>query len=123
MFTSWFKVLEVGNSDITYKYKKELAEFKIPQLSGNSHIYFNIAKALELNPKIKRLGLVFFMGIGDYFYATNFIEILRKEYPVLIEQIPKGLWGGKSWKPIVDEKHLDNCISYIRRHQHDNTKL
>mgnify|MGYP000053699482 FL=1 len=81
---SWFKVLEWDNTDITYKYKKELAEFKIPQLKGNSHIYFNIAKALELNPKIKRLGLVFFMGIGDYFYATNFIEILKKEYPNLI---------------------------------------
>lgn len=84
MFTSWFKVLEFGNTDITYKYKKELAEFKIPQLNGNSHIYFNIAKAQELNPKIKRIGLVFFMGIGDYFYATNFIEILKKEYPNLI---------------------------------------
>ncbi len=84
VLTSWFRVLEWDNTDITYKYKKELAEFKIPQLNGNSHIYFNIAKVLELNSKIKRLGLVFFMGIGDYFYATNFIEILKKEYPDLI---------------------------------------
>lgn len=50
-------------------------------------------------------------------------RLLRKEFPVLIEQVPKGLWGGRSWEPIVDEKHLNNCISYIRRHRPDNTKI
>ena len=28
-----------------------------------------------------------------------------------LEQIPKGLWGGKSFEPIVDKNHLNNCIS------------
>lgn len=60
--------------------------------------------------------------VGQLLFGTS-SRLLRKEIPILVEQIPKGLWGGKSWKPIVDEKHLDNCISYIRRHQHDNTKL
>lgn len=49
-------------------------------------------------------------------------RVMRKEFPILVEQVSKGLWGGNSWEPIVDKKHLDNCISYIRRHQPDNTK-
>ena len=35
----------------------------------------------------------------------------------------KRFMGGKSFEPIVDKNHLDNCISYIRRHQPDNTKI
>ena len=63
--------------------------------------------------------------VGQLLFGASSISsrLLRKEYPVLIEQIPKGLWEGKSCKSIVDEKHFDNCISYIRRHQPDNTKL
>lgn len=50
-------------------------------------------------------------------------RLIRKEYHILVEQVPKGLWGGKSWEPIVDKSHLDNCVSYIKRHKPDNTKL
>lgn len=50
-------------------------------------------------------------------------RLLRKEFPILVEQIPKGLWDGTSWEPIADKRHLDNCISYIKRHQPDNTKV
>ena len=50
-------------------------------------------------------------------------RLLRKEFPILVERIPKGLWGGTSWEPIADKSHLDNCISYIKRHQPDNTKV
>ena len=60
--------------------------------------------------------------VGQLLFGAS-SRLLRKEFPILVEQIPKGLWGGKSWKPIVDEKHLDNCILYIRRHQPDNTKV
>ena len=60
--------------------------------------------------------------VGQLLFGAS-SRILRKEFPVLVEQIPKGLWGGKSFEPIVDKNHLDNCISYIRRHQPDNTKI
>ena len=50
-------------------------------------------------------------------------RIMRKEYPELLSLNRQSLWGGKSAKPIVDETHLQNCISYIRRHQPDNTKI
>lgn len=60
--------------------------------------------------------------IGQLLFGAS-SRIIRKEYPVLVEQVPKGLWGGKSWEPIADKKHLDNCISYIKRHQPDNTKV
>lgn len=48
---------------------------------------------------------------------------MRKEFPILIEQARKGLWGGKSYRAITDEEHLSNAVSYIRRHQPDNTKI
>lgn len=50
-------------------------------------------------------------------------RILRKEFPILVEMSEKSLWGGKSCEAIKDEKHLKNCISYIHRHQPDNTKV
>lgn len=60
--------------------------------------------------------------VGQLLFGTS-SRLIRKEYPILVEQVPKGLWGGKSWEPIVDKSHLDNCISYIKRHQPDNTKV
>lgn len=60
--------------------------------------------------------------VGQLLFGVS-SRLLRKEFPILVERIPKGLWGGKSCEPIVDKKHLDNCMSYIRRHQPDNTKV
>lgn len=60
--------------------------------------------------------------VGQLLFGAS-SRLIRKEYPILVEQVPKGLWGGRSWEPIVDEKHLNNCISYIRRHRPDNTKV
>ena len=48
---------------------------------------------------------------------------IRKEYPDLVNLHPGSLWGGKSCLPIKDETHLRNSISYIARHQPDNTKI
>jgi hypothetical protein len=48
---------------------------------------------------------------------------MRQEYPILVEEIPAALWGGKSWAAIKDENHLKRCISYIQRHLPDNTKI
>lgn len=83
VFTSrWYVIYDAHGKDITdrceWKYKHT-----IPTLPDdrNAHICMNINKALQLNPKIKKIALVFFMGIGDYFYATNFIKLLKEKYP------------------------------------------
>ncbi len=55
------------------------------------------------------------------FSATS--RLIRSEYSILVEEVQDGLWGGKSWEAIKDEKHLNNCVSYIQRHQPDNTKI
>lgn len=60
--------------------------------------------------------------VGQILFGAS-SRLLRKEFPILIEKIPKGLWGGKSCEPIKDINHLNNCISYIKRHQPDNTKI
>ncbi|MBR6537374.1 MAG: IS200/IS605 family transposase [Lachnospiraceae bacterium] len=60
--------------------------------------------------------------VGQMLFGTS-SRLIRKEFPILVEQVEKGLWGGKSWEPIKDEDHLKNCISYIQRHQPDNTKV
>ena len=57
-------------------------DMHLPKI-GRGHIYFDIEKALKCFPHIKRIGLVFFMGVGDYFYATQFIKILHDTYPQL----------------------------------------
>ena len=49
-------------------------------------------------------------------------RIMRKDYISLKKEMPR-LWGGKSCTFIQDENHLQNTISYIKRHQPDNTKL
>ena len=60
--------------------------------------------------------------VGQTLFGAS-SRMIRKEFPTLVEQVEKGLWGGKAFEPIKDEEHLKNCISYIRRHQPDNTKV
>lgn len=60
--------------------------------------------------------------IGQVLWGASSRQ-LRKEFPCLVEEAQKGLWGGRSWEAIKDEKHLINCRSYIERHRPDNTKL
>jgi hypothetical protein len=58
----------------------DIKDLEIPFIPTNSHIYFYIDRILKQNPNIKRIGLVFFMGIGDYFYSTTFIEHFKSLY-------------------------------------------
>ena len=60
--------------------------------------------------------------VGQSLFAVS-SRLMRKEFPILVEQVEKGLWGGKSCTPIKNEEHLENCISYIQRHRPDNTKV
>lgn len=77
---------------------------------ANNHVHILVKTIAE----ISKVGQVIF-GASS--------RMLRKEYPVLVEQEPKGLWGGTGCRAIKDQEHLENCKSYIRRHQPDNTKI
>lgn len=75
--SNWWSIFSSDMSEkVTYGKTK-----RIPPLPPNGHIVFDLSKALNLFPEIKRFGLVFFMGMGDYFYATNFIRLLHHTYP------------------------------------------
>ncbi len=52
-------------------------------LYRHEHVYYDFEKALAVNPQVKGLALIFFMGIGDYLYATPMIEALKQKYPQL----------------------------------------
>ena len=80
----WYKIVDGAKKDITLsshqKYKNT-----IPSLPDDrqAHIFLNMDELLRQRAEIKRIALVFFMGIGDYFYATNFIALLKNKYPQL----------------------------------------
>jgi hypothetical protein len=80
---TWIKIKTFSGRDITNDFPEYINNFKIPPIPHGGQAYFNIDKALEIKPNLKRLALVFFMGIGDYFYSTNFISLLKKTYPAL----------------------------------------
>lgn len=49
----------------------------------HEHVYYNLDNALAVNPNIKGFAFIFFMGIGDYLYATPVLEALKKKYPTI----------------------------------------
>lgn len=52
-------------------------------LYRHEQVYYNLDNALAANLKVKGIALIFFMGIGDYLYATPMLEALKKKYPLL----------------------------------------
>lgn len=52
-------------------------------LYRHEHVYYNVDAALQANPRVRGLALVFFMGIGDYLYTTPMLEALKQKYPQL----------------------------------------
>lgn len=77
---TWYQIVD-HVSEEQLNYISDVEPMHLPELPKDKIFIFDIDKALKLFPQIKRFGLVFFMGIGDYFYATNFIEKLKIKYP------------------------------------------
>ena len=50
-------------------------------LYRHEHVYYNLENALAANLKVKGIALIFFMGIGDYLYATPMLSALKKQFP------------------------------------------
>ena len=75
-----------------------------------NHIHVLIKTSIEISK------------IGQVIWGAS-SRIIRKEYPILVQEVESGLWGGKSWNAIKDQEHFENCKLYIRRHKPDNTKM
>ena len=75
----WIKVEDRKHIDITDKYEQTIKSYRVPKIPFGGYIKFDVAQALKQNPDFKRIGLVVFNGIGDYFLCTAFIEDLKKQ--------------------------------------------
>lgn len=84
----WYFIVDRDGNDVTVLTAKD--KKKIPQLPPDGHVYMNIDRALKLYPNTNKFALVFYMGIGDYFWITPFIKMLKKKYP----QIDFEAWVG-----------------------------
>ena len=80
---SWLNVLDSSGKDISLKYALSINQYMVPKITPDQReeIYFHLENLLLPNSQFKRVGFVFFMGIGDYFYATNFLEMFHRKYP------------------------------------------
>lgn len=70
-------------------------------LYRHEHVYYDFDAALAANPKLRGLALVFFMGIGDYLYATPMIEALKAKYPRLSFHAHVGAQFDRNNSPLV----------------------
>jgi len=52
-------------------------------LYRKEHVFYSIDNALTVNPNLKGIALIFFMGIGDYLYTTPMLAALKQKYPSL----------------------------------------
>lgn len=94
--------------------RETLEQQEDTELIASTVAYNHIHVLVQTEDNLSRVRQVLFGRIS---------RILRQEYPELKEEAKDALWGGKSWEPIKDESHFKNAISYINRHQPDNTKL
>lgn len=76
----WLQVISPFGFDKTGKYVRTIQKFFVPKIPKRGDVYFYLDELLVPNSQFKRVGFVFFMGIGDYFYATNFLEIFHRKY-------------------------------------------
>lgn len=84
----------------TLPVNKEWYRIKRP-LYRHEHVYYNFDKALSVNPNVKGIALIFFMGIGDYLYTTPMIEALKKKYPHLPFHAHVGAQFDRNNSPLV----------------------
>lgn len=74
----------------------------------HEHVYYNLDNALAVNPAVKGIAWVFFMGIGDYLYATPVLEALKKKYPTLPFYGYVGEQFDRNNSPLVGKLLADN---------------
>ncbi len=91
-------------------------------LYRHEHVYYDFDKALAANPDLKGIALIFFMGIGDYLYATPMIEALKQKYPQLSFHAHVGAQFDRNNSPLVGKllesnPHIDK-VFYFNGYRH-----
>lgn len=86
-------------------------------LYRHEHVYYDFDKALAVNADLKGIALIFFMGIGDYLYATPMIEALKKKYPHLPFHAHVGAQFDRNNSPLVGKlletnPHIDRVFYF-----------
>lgn len=115
-FESWLTVIDREGHDITPQFRETVNAGRMPKLDCDDTVYFHIDPILKLFPQTRKLGLVFFMGIGDYVYAASALNDLKKAWPQL-EFV--GFVGSRSDNnnspPVYDLLKADPNFSEVRR--------
>lgn len=91
-------------------------------LYRHEHVYYDFDKALAVNPQVQGLALIFFMGIGDYLYATPMIAALKQKYPTLPFYAYVGAQFDRNNSPLVGKllqsnPHIEK-VFYFNGYRH-----
>lgn len=86
-------------------------------LYRHEHVFYDLDKALAVNPKLKGVALIFFMGIGDYLYTTPMLAALKKKYPNLSFHAHVGAKFDRNNSPLVgklleENPHFDKVFYF-----------
>lgn len=74
----------------------------------HEHVFYNLDNALAVNPNVKGVAFVFFMGIGDYLYATPLLAALKEKYPNLPFHAHVGAQFDRNNSPLVGKLLEEN---------------
>lgn len=77
-------------------------------LYRHEHIYYDLEKAVQANPALKGVALVFFMGIGDYLYTTPMLAALKQKYKDLPFYAYVGAQFDRNNSPLVGKLLEEN---------------
>ena len=77
-------------------------------LYRREHVYYDLTKALQVNPQVKGVALIFFMGIGDYLYTTPMLAALKQKYKDLPFYAYVGAQFDRNNSPLVGKLLEEN---------------
>ena len=75
----WCNVVDEFGHKTNRRYSYIIKKYQVPKISPTERIFFNLDVALK-EGRFNNFAFVFFMGIGDYFFATQFILQLKNIY-------------------------------------------
>jgi hypothetical protein len=88
----------------------------------DEHVRFNI-EAAKGRGRVKDLALIFFMGLGDYFFTTPLINALKVSHPELTITAYVSRNGGSVNSPMLaDVIHNDPNINAVRMYDGKQTR-
>lgn len=88
-------------------FKKDWYRIKRP-LCIHEHVFYNLDNALAVNPDVKGVAFIFFMGIGDYLYTTPLLAAVKEKYPNLPFHAHVGAQFDRNNSPLVGKLLPEN---------------